>query len=44
VNKVRGFFVGLILVAMMLSNAGCALIGAAAAAGMSYGIYQATQG
>jgi hypothetical protein len=33
----------ILLIGIMIFNAGCALLGAAASAGMAYGIYMATK-
>jgi hypothetical protein len=41
--KKRWIATGLFLILMTLANAGCAVIGAAASAGIGYAIYQATR-
>ncbi len=42
-NKKRFLHTGLFLIFVMMTNAGCAVIGTALSAGIAYGIYQATR-
>jgi hypothetical protein len=38
---IRGIVAGILLAVLVMFNAGCALLGAAASAGIGYAIYQA---